>query len=171
MTYPSQSIPLLLGFAVLLFGGQSIEAGNWGEPVEGVQCGLRLASESSVGGVPLLLVDVRNTGKNYFSVGMCEEDFEVRVDGKSHRWLGPTDAPLAYLPPGRSYTGIIFDLSHEGWWFDLSAGKHTVQAVAVLLSSTPPDQHIVRGKYLPDDPLRALSKELIVEFPKMIIRK
>lgn len=174
MAHPSQGIPLFFAFAVFLFGGQSIdkEAGTWGEPVEGGQCGLRLADKSHERAVPLLLVDVRNTGKSYFSVGMCEESgFEVLIDGAGHRWRGPTDAPYSYLPPGRSYTGLIFDLSREGWWFDLPAGKHAVQVVALLLSASPPDQHIVRGRYLPDHPMRVSSKELVVAFPKPIVKK
>jgi hypothetical protein len=76
MTYPSQSIPLLLGFAVFIFGGQSIETENWGEPVEGVQCGLRLAGKSSEGAVPLLLVDVRNTASLSF---LCARPKKLRL--------------------------------------------------------------------------------------------
>lgn len=128
---------------------------EWGEPVDGVQCRLRLA-DNSTGAVPLLLFDVRNNGNRDFLVWQTPEcNFAVRVDDQWYRSKF-CDAKSSWFPLGRSYTGIALDLSRPNWGIDCKPGVHAIQ-IAVSTWVTPPSS----GKGV-----TALSKVLSVTFSK-----
>ena len=128
---------------------------GWGEAVEGVQCRLRLA-DNSTGAVPLLLFDVRNNGNRDFLVWQTPEcSFAVRVDDQWYRSKF-CDAKSSWFPPGRSYTGIALDLTKLNWEIDFKPGVHVIQ-IAVSTMVTPPST---------GNGVTALSKVLSVTVPK-----
>jgi len=146
----------------------------WGEQVEGVSVRLRAdkirwASNET----PTLNLDVRNQGRQEFSIAQSQESGRLQVDGVWYDWTGGFDLKGSAFPPGREFDDIMVSLG-SNWmapqeWRDktqappsqipleLLPGKHTIRFAPEIrdLTVKPKPQNI----YVPSNPVEIRTTE------------
>mgnify|MGYP000290271919 CR=1 FL=1 len=103
----------------------------WSEPVEGVQCRLRVDRTRWLSNeTPVLRVDVRNTGARIFPF-LPEHQQQlclIEYDGIWRQWPSPIriDSPIWPFGPGVQLNNIGIQL-HSRFGIKIQPGKHTIR--------------------------------------------
>ncbi len=138
----------------------TVQANEWGEPVEGVQIQLRADKQVwKVGETPILKADVHNTGKRDLYLPYCYFQAEVEVDGRSYRWTGPSNILRPdHGPYARQREDIEIYLHLHSW---TAVGDFRQQL------GLKPGRYVIRVAFYakPDDgqPIRAVSNPVEIE--------
>ncbi len=145
MDAPRYFAPLVLISLAAFAGCQEQQAGTitaidrklawsaptWSEPVEGIQCRLRISKRRWYRNeTPVLSVDFKNTGWRIypFLPDHMQQLCEVQYDGNWYYWPTPVkiDSPVWPLAPGVQLNSVSIRL-HNRFGIDLERGKHIIR--------------------------------------------
>lgn len=116
---------------------------KWGDPVDGVRCGLRAPKDTwPVGETPMLVFDLINGGDRQLRVAQAAAVGEVEVDGRWYRWAKDVEVKDSSFPPRRHYRAISLPLAPDAWQakeggaaLTWSPGRHTIRFAIVASPS------------------------------------
>jgi len=123
----------------------------WGNPVDGVQCRLRMEKSTwPQGSIPKLFADLRNRGQQNLRIALESESWELEIDGQWHKPNTGWSGRRRYLPlsPGQQQQNLevwlpaVDNLAHQ--LQALQPGKHTIRIARLFNDPWRPGNEVLR---------------------------